>query len=55
MVPGNGTRKNLIWALLFMEIFPKKKVICSLVQVYDSKTYWKRIRSFIEAIADLAG
>ena len=44
-----------MWSLLFVQLYPKKKVMCVLSQVHDSKTYRKRIWSFIEAIADLAG
>ena len=54
LVPENGTLEYLMWALLFMQLYPKKEVMCVLIQVHDSKTYRKRIWSFIEAISDLA-
>ena len=55
LVPENGTMECLMWTLLFMQLYPKKEVICVLIKVHDAKTYRKRIWSFIEAIADLAG
>ena len=54
LVPENGTMECLMWTLLFMQLYPKKSVMCVLIQVHDSKTYRKRIWSFIEAISDLA-
>ena len=44
-----------MWTLLFMQLYPKKEVICVVIQVHDPKTYRKKIWSFIEAIVDLAG
>ena len=55
LVPDDGTIKHLMWTLLFMKVYPKKEVMCILIQVNDPKTYRKRIWSFMEAIADLAG
>lgn len=55
LVPENGTMECLMWTLLCVQLYPKKEVMYVLIQVHDSKTYRKRIWSFIEAIADLAG
>ena len=55
LVPDNRTMECLMWTLLFMQLYPKKEAICVVIKVHDSKTYRKRIWSFIEAIADLAG
>ena len=55
LVPENRTMECLMWTLLFMQLYPKKEVICVVIQVHDPKTYRKKIWSFIEAIVDLAG
>ena len=55
LVPKNGNMEYLMWDLLFIKSYPKKQIICVLVQVNDPKTYRKRIWSFIVAIADLIG
>ena len=55
LIPENVTMECLMWTLLFMQLCPKKEVMCLLIQVHDPKVYRKRIWSFIEAIADLVG
>ena len=54
LIPENGTMECLMWTILFIQLYPKKEVMCVLIQVHDSKTYRKSIWSFVEAIADLA-
>ena len=52
-IPFGGEPKHLLWALLFMKVYPKEGVMCKLINVKDPKTFRGRVKGFIEAIADL--
>lgn len=41
----------LLWCLMFLKIYPKENVACSLVGGIDEKTWRKKIWPLIEAIA----
>ena len=47
LVPDDGTIKHLMWTLLFMKVYPKKEVMCILIQVRDPKSHRKRMWIFI--------
>jgi len=53
-VPYGGEPKHLLWTLLFMKVYPKENVMCTLIKVKDPKTFRGRVKDFISAIADLA-
>ena len=52
-IPFGGEPKHMLWALLFMKVYPKEGVMCKLINVKDPKTFRGRVKDFIEAIADL--
>ena len=52
-VPYGGEPKHLLWTLLFMKVYPKENVMCTLIKVKDPKTFRGRVKDFISAIADL--
>ena len=52
-IPYGGKPNHLLWALLFMKVYPKENVMCSLIHVKDPKTFRGKVKAFISAIADL--
>ena len=44
---------HLLWVLLFLKIYPKENVACSMVGGIDEKTWRKKIWPLIESIAQL--
>ena len=52
-IPFGGEPKHMLWALLFMKVYPKEGVMCKLINVEDPKTFRGRVKDFIEAISDL--
>ena len=52
-VPYGGEPKHLLWTLLFMKMYLKENVMCTLIKVKDPKTFRDRMEDIISAIADL--
>jgi len=52
-VPYGGEPKHLLWTLLFMKVYSKENVMCTLIKVKDPKAFRGRVKDFISAIADL--
>ena len=52
-IPFGGEPKHLLWALLFMKVYPKEMVMCKLINVKNPKTCRGRVKDYIEAMADL--
>ena len=38
---------------IFVKMYPKENVMCTLIKVKDPKTFRGRVKDFISAIADL--
>jgi len=49
--PENGTVEHYFWALMFMKVYGKMQVMCTLAGGCDPKTFRKWSWIFIEAIA----
>ena len=52
-VPDGCTLKHLLWSLVFMKVYPKQQVMCTLVNVFDPKTFKSRVWGMIEAVSNL--
>ena len=52
-IPFGGEPKHLLWALLFMKVYPTEGIMCKLIGIKCPKTFRGRVKDFIEAIADL--
>ena len=52
-IPYGGEPKRLFWTLLFMKVYPKENVMCTLIKVKDPETFRSRVKNFISAITDL--
>ena len=53
MVTGKGELENMMWALVFMQIYNKERTMRFLVVGMDPKTFRKWVKNFIIAIVDL--
>ena len=38
-IPFGGEPKHMLWALLFIKVYPKEIVMCRLINVKDPKTF----------------
>jgi hypothetical protein len=51
LIPKKGEIKHLLWALVFLKVYPKQGPVCSLVGgtkgAVDPKTFWKWVWKFI--------
>ncbi len=51
IIPEKGEIKHLLWALVFLKVYPKQGPVCSLVGgtkgSIDPKTFWKWVWKFI--------
>ena len=46
-VPYGGKPNYLLWALLFMKVYPKEGMMCTLIHVKDPKSFRGKVRYFI--------
>ena len=52
-LPENGTIEHLLWTLMFMKIYPKRKAMSVLCGGVDKDTWAKWVFIFLDAIACL--
>ena len=52
-IPYGGKPNHLLRALIFMKVYPKENLMCSLIHVKDPKIFRGKVKVFISAIADL--
>ena len=52
-LPEGGTIEHLLWALMFMKIYPKRKAMSVLCGGVDKDTWAKWVFIFLDAIACL--
>ena len=44
-IPFGGEPKHLLWALLFMEVYPKEGIVCKLINIKDPKRFRGRVKA----------
>ena len=45
-----GEPKHLLWTLLFMKVYPKENVMCTLIKVKDPKTFRGRVKYLFQLL-----
>lgn len=54
-LPEGGRVEHMLWALMWLKVYGRKKTMCTLAGGIDFKTYMKWVMQFVHAIAYLEG